>query len=307
MKIHLKNHNSKNEVIQVENNFRHEKCPCCYSKNIEFIGIFDYLNVKKFSTCDVSFSYLPELWVCTDCQSWFIQNAIPEKQAQYLYSIGDASDRWGSESFRVSKTRKTVEYFNSTLAPGLRVLDVGANTGEFLDFAKKKGCQTCALEYSVNSCLMLSQKGHKTFQSFSEINQRFDVITGFDLIEHVYDVKEFIDKCSTILADQGKLVFLTGDNLSYSANRTLQYWWYIQYPEHVVFPSEKFFSNLSDYRLECYLKTYASRAHQINMDLRTGVRFIRSFINLMRRKPYNGQPSLTNDHALIVLAKKIRK
>lgn len=306
MTIHLENNNSKNEVIQVENNFRHEKCPCCYSKKKEFIGLFDYSNVKKFSTCDVSFSYLPELWGCTDCQSWFIQNAIPEKQAQHLYSIGHASDRWESDSFHISKTQKTVEYFNSSLAPGLKVLDVGANTGEFLDFARKKGCLTYALEYSLNSCLILNQKGHATFQSFSEINQRFDLITGFDLIEHIYDVKEFIDKCANILVDHGKLVFLTGDNLSFSAKKTLQYWWYIQYPEHVVFPSEKFFSDLGDYRLECHLKTYASRSHQINIDLRTGLRVIRYFLNLMRRKPFDGQPSLTNDHALIVLAKKTR-
>jgi 2-polyprenyl-3-methyl-5-hydroxy-6-metoxy-1,4-benzoquinol methylase len=303
----LVKNNSIGEIIQVRNSFRHEVCPCCSSERIKFIGIFDYKNIKKFSTSDVSFSICPELWSCNDCLSWFVQNSIPEKEAQHLYSIGSAGDRWIDKSFTKSKTKKTVEFFDKILLPGKKVLDIGANTGEFLDFAKQKGCDTYGLEYSEKSRATMIEKGHKTYASFSDIDETFDLITGFDLIEHVYNIKKFIISCENNLINNGRLVFLTGDNTSYPAQKTLQNWWYVQFPEHVVFPSKKYFTELDNFNLELFLRTFAAKSHQLNINYRNISLIIKNILKFFKNKPFNGQPTLVYDHALIVLVKKPSK
>ena len=288
-----------NKPILVDNHLRHEVCPLCHSVQIESLGMLDYVGQIRFSTCEIELRTKPELWRCRSCGSGFVQNIIDEQNSQHIYSMSTAGDRWSTQPFERNKTRIVVRRLHALFRPGMRLLDVGANTGELLDFAQQAGCLTAGLEYSDSSRSILRDKGHVSHASFAEVGSGYDVITAFDLVEHLYDVPSFLRLCHERLADGGRLVVLTGDIEAQSARLAAEHWWYVQYPEHIVFPSRTYMGSLPLYRLQSLHRTYASVGYQ-----RTG---LLGFAQMLRKRlqgrHYNGLPSLGPDHMLVVLEK----
>jgi SAM-dependent methyltransferase len=286
-------------ITHVDNNFRWGNCPLCHSSSVRKIDRADYEGKVNFSSREINLSNHPEIWICDQCSSGFVQNIIPEATAVTLYSMSHAGERWSRVPFDQLKTPEVVRTMSLVLRDKGRVLDVGCNTGELLDFAGGFGCVTSGLEYSDDSCEVIRSKGHKPYQSFDKVLDQFEVITAFDLIEHLYDVPTFLNNCHSKLVNGGKLILLTGDIQSVSARAAGAHWWYAQYPEHIVFPSRFFFESLPNFRLENWVPTYASAAYNYP--------FYRVLLSLIKRivimKKYNGLPSCSPDHALIVLTK----
>ena len=73
-----------------------------------------------------------------------------------------------------------------------------------------------------------------------------DAIFAFDLIKHLLQPRDFIDRCFAKLRAGGSLLILTGGIGSISARLARTRWWYLQYPEHISFPSLDFFVSLTD-------------------------------------------------------------
>ncbi len=288
------------DPIPVDNHLRHEVCPLCRSAQIDGLGPLDYRGRARFSTCDVELSRVPELWRCRACGSGFVQNALDEATARRLYTAGEAGDRWSTQPFARNKTRRVVQTLQSLFRPGARLLDVGANTGELLDFARQAGCETAGLEYSESSRAVLRDKGHAAHASFGEADAGYDIITAFDLIEHLYDVPGFLQTCHDRLAPGGRLVLLTGDIHAPSARLAARHWWYVQYPEHIVFPSRAHLGGLPQFRLEALHRTYASVGYQ-----RPALLGVAQLLRKrLQGRHYNGLPSLGPDHMLVILHKK---
>jgi SAM-dependent methyltransferase len=283
----------------VENNFRWDCCPLCHSSDVRMIGRADYSGKVNFSTQKINLSNPPEIWVCNLCHSEFVQNIIPEAIAEELYASSQAGERWSRIPFDQLKTSEVVSDMAVILKKGGHVLDVGCNTGELLDFAARLGCKTSGMEYSDSSREVVHNKGHAAYKSFDEISGQFEVITAFDLVEHLYDVPGFLDTCHGKLVGGGKLIILTGDIQSVSAKAAGAHWWYVQHPEHIVFPSRMFYEELHNFRLESWFPTYAAEAYKYP--------FYILLLSMIKRiitgNKYSGQPSLNPDHALIVLTK----
>ena len=285
--------------MEVDNSFRWDSCPLCRSDKVRSCGAADYGGRVKFSTQPVDLLCTPELWLCANCGSGFTQNIIPEAVSKSLYSSSQAGERWSNAPFEQYKTPEVITKLTDLFHNQGRVLDVGCNTGELLDFANSQGCQTCGLEYSQKSREVIKSKGHKAYQSFAEVTEKFEFISAFDLVEHLYDAPGFLDICHDNLVAGGRLVMLTGDIQSESAIRAGSHWWYAQYPEHIVFPSRIFFEKHSGFKLETWLPSYAAAKYSY-----PAYRVLLSRIkSLLTGRLYNGLPSSSPDHALIVLTK----
>jgi SAM-dependent methyltransferase len=284
---------------KVENYFRWNNCPLCHSSHVHLVGYADYGGKIKFSTQEIDLCYQPEIWNCDQCSSGFVQNIIPEDISESLYSSSSAGERWSRIPFEQAKTVEVVRVMKDVFVKNGSVLDVGCNTGELLDFAKELGCVTSGLEYSEVSREVIRSKGHTAYQSFDEISRRFEVITAYDLIEHLYDVPGFLNNCHEKLVDGGKLIILTGDIGSPCAKAAGANWWYTQYPEHIVFPAIKYFKGINNFRLESWLPTYAAEAYKYPI--------YRRLLSMIKRvatgEHYSGMPASKPDHALIVLIK----
>lgn len=284
----------------INNDHHFDCCPFCNSSEVFKLGDLKYSDNLSLSTIRIQLANIPELWKCKSCFSMFTQNAIPPRIAEELYSMGEGSKRWTSSNFESDKTDVVIDYFRkNNYFKNKKLLDVGCNTGEFLDFMEKIGVKTYGLEICKESCDILKQKGHIAFQSSNEVHETFDVVTAFDLFEHLYDIRGFLDYVRSLLNPGGLFILLTGNPNSLPAKRTKEKWWYCNYPEHVVFPSPSFFKSLPEFKLTNTVYTYANRQHE-SMHKKAG------FFSLIRKLfdgKYNGIPSFSYDHQFVVLEK----
>lgn len=285
-------------ILKIDNNFVRKNCPLCNSKKIYKIGTVEYSVPLYFSSQEISVDLKPELWKCSNCRSGFVQNAIPEQIATSLYMNSSSNQRWSSLKFDESKGQEIVDILSKLFCKDVKVLDIGCNTGELLDFAKTRGCKTFGIEYSLDSVALLKQKGHTVISSLSENDIHYDAIAAFDLVEHLYNMPEFIESCYSQLVKGGYLVILTGDIFSVSSVLVRSKWWYVRFPEHIVFPSKHYFKRNSKFKVRAWIPTYAGIGYKTSL-LYTLKYLLKNF----SKKEYNGLPSLGTDHVLIVLQK----
>jgi len=285
---------------KVNNNLSTNNCPLCNAISIDRVGLIDYASPLYYSTEEVIMLCQPELWKCNNCYSSFVQNAVNEIDSISLYSKGNAEERWShSPTFEESKTKIVVNKIKSLLNRDIQILDVGCNTGELLDLAKRYGCKTFGVEYSLTSLKVLKEKSHIAYSSIQEVKSLFRIITAFDLVEHLYNLPEFLNICFDKLQSDGYLVILTGDIGCLSARITGAKWWYVRYPEHIIFPSKKYFAHHPKFQLIDWIPTYAGLGYKQPL-----VQALKSTTKYLIKGMYSGSPSLVPDHTLIVLKRK---
>lgn len=97
---------------------------------------------------------------------------------------------------------------------GKRILDVGCGMGKLLELLKKKGIDADGIEISKYAWEKGLLKGlnirHGEIYSIDD-NTKYDIITAFDLIEHIPDIYKFLNKVLTLLKDNGVFIFTTPD------------------------------------------------------------------------------------------------
>ncbi len=120
-----------------------------------------------------------------------------------------------------------------------RLLDVGCGIGYFLDVAKERGWDVYGTEYTDEAVAICRGKGLTIHQGpLREENYTagdFDVVTYFEVIEHINNPREDIARVSSLLRPGG-LFYGTTPNFD-SASRILfkEKWEIISYPEHLTY------------------------------------------------------------------------
>lgn len=282
-------------------------CPCCGSAKVKSLGEIKLQEPVLFGSITVKPVQKPKLWECGNCLSWFVSPIIPETEAIRLYSESSSAKRWKTPDFIEDKTPTTVANLKKWLKKGDRVLDIGCNTGQFLDFAKALGCETYGLEYSTESRAICSQKGHKMFGRQEETEgHTFDVITAFDLVEHLYQPKVFFNSWSNKLVQEGNFIVHTGNPESQGAKLSKADWWYVKLVEHLVVPSRRWYeTDLGSYKVEEYIPIYANLYFD-SLRKRPQLLKLSRLLPVVKQVfgPYTGIPALQPDHHLILLKKK---
>lgn len=132
-----------------------------------------------------------------------------------------------------------------------RLLDVGAATGFFLNMAKKRGYDVFGVEMSESAASLAREKGIDVKTGdLIEHNMpanSFDIITMFDVLEHMTEPFKELKEAKKILKKGGLLVINTPNGRSLLA-RTLKTKW------HLVLPPEHLFYFSPD-NLSLFLKS----------------------------------------------------
>jgi len=139
-------------------------------------------------------------------------------------------------------TLKRYEELLKSFSPYLKsgnILDVGCGNGHFLSVAKSNGWNVFGTEYTDTAMAICKSKGIKMYQGklnpkdFGDI--KFDVITSFEVLEHINNPLEEIKNFSTLL-NSGGIVYLTTPNFNSLSRYVLkQKWSIIEYPEHLSY------------------------------------------------------------------------
>lgn len=286
----------------IENNFWHTQCPACGSQSIKEVGKQALNSHELYSNFPIVQLQRPEIWVCLGCKSMFKQNSVKEADSVLLYSEGNAVSRWSSDerfgkTFFNRKSRVFRKKLVDILLKSQAVLDIGCNDGLFLDDAKNFCLKTSGVEYSHEARTLCSAKGHQVFKSLDEVDSRFDLITAFDLVEHLYNITEFFVKCKELLAPGGRIVILTGNPECIMARAARQDWWYASFPEHLIFPSLLYFSMIEGLRLEGYCGVRHAR-----QGFKLPIGLARALVTGCCKWKFNGLSGLWPDHHVIVLS-----
>ncbi|TVQ76256.1 MAG: methyltransferase domain-containing protein [Flavobacteriales bacterium] len=122
---------------------------------------------------------------------------------------------------------KALQYFKSND----KVLEIGPGHLAFAQLLKESGVtDITGLEINPTSFNLAESLGvnlldQTVAEHAEEIQQQYDVVCSFQVLEHVYDVGEFIKACTILLKPGGTLIiavpnndsFIQGENLAFNA------------------------------------------------------------------------------------------
>lgn len=142
---------------------------------------------------------------------------------------------WGDEEAVRSMKRTFFRSILSSLSANVksgRVLDVGCASGYFLEEAREQGWDGWGVEYSPFAAGIAREKfGTRIFEGTLEQaefpDKSFELITMFDLLEHVTDPVIVLEEAGRILVNGGKILIVTPNVGSISARLMGHRWSHI--------------------------------------------------------------------------------
>lgn len=137
---------------------------------------------------------------------------------------------------RADRMIKTCEKLLTKKRSNIRLLDVGCSSGSFVYAAKAVGVQAEGVEPSPNPTQTAVAHGLKVQQGFLEDlhlqENSFDVITLFEVVEHLRTPLPLLQECHRILAPGGIMIVRTGNTESWTARFMRGNWEYFDMTRH---------------------------------------------------------------------------
>jgi len=186
---------------------------------------------------------------CTGCGLAYIANPPSAEELTQIYS--NSADYHVDLQTPGSKLWQRMDAiadnhlsFVHSIASSGRVLDVGCSTGQFLAKARGAGFEVAGAEFSEASANFASkhfalQVEQGSIHTSSQPAASFDMVTMFDVIEHVPDPASDMTKAFDLLKPGGWFVLSTPNidglfpRLSYKLAHKLDYWPHPEPPHHL--------------------------------------------------------------------------
>jgi SAM-dependent methyltransferase len=185
---------------------------------------------------------------CTSCGLVYVANPPAEEEIERLYTFASgyhtAFQSWSTPESRthVARAAQFLRIVRRHTRPG-RILDVGCSVGFFLELARAEGWTTLGVEMSNDTAQLARERGLDvltgTLEQASLPPQSFDVVTMWDLVEHVKDPVATVAIAANLLKEDGLLVLSTPNvgglfpRLSYRVARWTGHWPHPEPPAHL--------------------------------------------------------------------------
>lgn len=202
---------------------------------------------KKDFGIDVSkyFKDMKELvlYECPDTKLRFFYPAALAGDGPFYTSLEDVDIYYQDWKWEYDEAFKIINQ-------GASVLDIGCGRGAFLDKMKKeKQCDVFGLEFNPSAFQTLQQKGipasMQSIQDYSKTNrEKYDVVTFFQVLEHISDVKSFMESSIACLKKGGLLIVGVPNNDPYLFGNN-KYEWLNLPPHHMGWWNKESLTNLA--------------------------------------------------------------
>lgn len=202
----------------------HKKCLLCNSTELADLKNYEKDYLVKCNGCDFVFSH-----------------KIPspeELQAHYnQYNRGCSISH-----ITIKRYNELLDVFEKYRKTG-NMLDIGCGDGHFLTTAMLRGWTVYGTEFTDEAIAICKAKGvnsHKgTLNADNYKGMEFDVITSFEVIEHINVPQAEIQNIKKILRNGG-LLYMTTPNFNSVSRYVLgPKWTVIEYPEHLSYYTPK--------------------------------------------------------------------
>ena len=146
------------------------------------------------------------------------------------------------KNITLKRKLKLINSFNTT---SKSILDVGAGTGDFLKVCATNSWNVFGTEPDEGARKIALEKGINLQEDLSEfINQKFDVITLWHVLEHVGNLQEYITTLNNLLSEKGRLIIAVPNYKSDDAKHYKQFWAAFDVPRHLWHFSQTSISKL---------------------------------------------------------------
>jgi len=164
---------------------------------------------------------------CSDCDGVYLNPVFKDEVLEEYYRK--------NHTLQGEMVSEEKEFFIKTYIKGLKliqeanknkgnILDVGCSIGTFLDLAKKNLWDCYGLELNTEEASIAKSKGHKVQNdliSNAKLDIKFDVITLWDVFEHIKDGIKFIEEIKQYLNRDG-IIFIQAPTRDALAAKILQ-------------------------------------------------------------------------------------
>jgi predicted TPR repeat methyltransferase len=216
--------------LNMENNFQiiTVSCPCCKNNHGQSIGILS----QKLTKYGLDICWETEIIQCS-CGSVY-QKYRPANLDSFYSQDSLYQNKFvdSPESISVAKVRleRLLEYTPHRQG---KILDVGAGAGHFAALAAETFETVTAMELNGELCRIMEAKGvcDVLCMNFFDVHmfktEGYDVVTAYDVLEHVSDPVALMKRCYDLLAPDGLVVFCTQDPEHFDPLKDFS-----NYPEH---------------------------------------------------------------------------
>jgi len=168
---------------------------------------------------------------CGEC-SLVYKTIIPGKGLLSKLTAATQASLWASNYDHAAE----IEKIRSEVRGEFSVIDIGAAGGEFLNAMAPYAQRRSALDILHFERLNVSANGEFITGFLDSPNliwseYPYDVVTAFDIFEHLYDPKSALKNIAKLVKPGGLVVIETGDA---SAVRRTQNWYYMTLFEHHI-------------------------------------------------------------------------
>lgn len=178
---------------------------------------------------------------CKSCGFVFCENIPEEKELLEYYTFYPRNSI--NSNITIKRYNKLLDEFEAYRKTN-NLIDIGCGDGYFLAEAKKRGWTVYGTEFTNTAMEICSEKGiimnRGALSTDSYEGIRFDVVTSFEVIEHINYPQQEINVVSSVLRSGGLFYFTTPNFNSISRmvlkDRCVKI---VGYPEHLAYYTPK--------------------------------------------------------------------
>ncbi|WP_353683441.1 methyltransferase domain-containing protein [Thermodesulfovibrio sp. 3907-1M] len=221
-----------------------ERCIVCdFNGDIPLFEVINSARVFECPSCGLQFTYPMKVMDYDEAYDKEYDNLLKFGELSYEFYQNLKDEKVEIENWsRLPRFNILIPILS--LLPKGRLLDIGCSTGFFMLIAKKLGFEVYGMEASEKAVKIAKDKFKLnvvqalTLDELSEeVKNPYDIITAFEVLEHVHEPMKFLTDIYFLLKQEG--IFILSCPPFYKFENTAKgyrkyKWWYNDYPPHHV-------------------------------------------------------------------------